>query len=119
MKAWAVTTFFLAGLEGGADIAGAGAEVDHRRHAAVGAERKEGDDGAGAGGQHHADRFATLGVLLQGRSKRKGCADDVVVGQFSIIGIVQDDLLAPIFLAGGKQRRENVRVGMAWIVGRA
>ncbi len=106
-------------LQRRAQVAGAGREVEHRRHAAIGVERKEGDDRAGAGRQHHADGFAALASFLQGGAQREGGADDVVVGQLPVVGIVQDDLLAPIFLAGRQQGREYADFGMARVVGGA
>ena len=58
--------FDLRRLERRLHIAGARREVQHGRDAAIGVDGEEGDDRAGAGGQHQADGFAAFRVLLEG-----------------------------------------------------
>ena len=46
------------------DRRGAGREIEHGGHAAIGRDREERDHRARAGRQHHADRFAVHGFRL-------------------------------------------------------
>ena len=62
-------------------------EIQHGRHAAVGRDGEEGDDGAGAGRQHDADRFAGLRALLQRMAQRERGPDDLVIGEHPLVAV--------------------------------
>ena len=105
----------LRGLERGFHVARAGREVEHGGHAAIGVEREEGDDRAGAGRQHDADGLAALACLSSGRSparRRRGrCRRRKVSGRLRRAGRSSCPHIPCGPQAGQRKRRSRHCVG--------
>jgi hypothetical protein len=118
MKRWAVSTRFTPGqLAGGLQVADAGGEIEHGRHAAEGVQREEGDNDARTGRQHHAHPLARLGEAGDLASEREGGPDQVGVAQGVAVLVLEDGFLGPKSLACIHQRIEQRRLRLAGIKG--
>ena len=97
----------FANLQGGDEIAYTGRKIQKRRHAAIGGETEQGDDGRIHIRQHHANRFASHGLRLKSLAKYERAKDEAAISERCTLLIFQNGCLCAKGFGCSQKRAEQ------------
>ena len=97
----------LGGDDGRLEVGGAGREVEHRRHAAIGLQRHEHDHGGIDVGHQHAHALARLGQCREPAAEDQGARHQLEIVEMDAAGVLQHREAPAVPAAGTQQRLEQ------------